>query len=76
MNADTDEMEPRVPIDAVRGEDEVTVWMWPNDPDPVTIRFTVRKWARIEQKAEREAGGDVERVIGEVLAEDIEGWGR
>jgi len=59
-------------MEVVRGYDEVTVWMWPDSPDPVTVRFTVRKWARIERKAQREAGGDVEKVVGTLLEKDLE----
>lgn len=66
-------MTPRVPIEVVHGVDEVTVWMWPNSPDPVTVRFSHHEWAKIERKAEQVADGDIEAVVGHLLNEDLEG---
>jgi hypothetical protein len=66
-------MTPSVPIEVVHGADEVTVWMWSNSPDPVTVRFSYHEWAKIERKAEQVAGGDVEAVIGHLLENDLEG---
>jgi hypothetical protein len=60
-----------VPVKVVRGVDEVTLWMWPDRPDPTTVRFDVQEWAVIERKAERVADGDVGRVIGQLLDEDL-----
>lgn len=62
---------PRVPIEFVRGVEEVTLWMWPNTPDPVTIRFTIHEWAKIERKAEEVADGDLGLAIGTLLEEDL-----
>lgn len=62
-----------MPIEVVRGVDEVTAWLWPNKPDPVTVRFPVRQWAKVERKAEQVAGGDVGRVLGEIIADDALG---
>jgi len=67
-------MTPRVPIETVIGVDEVTVWMWPNSPDPVTVRFTLHEWAKIERQAERVADGDVEAVVGHLIENDLENW--
>ncbi|PHQ46280.1 hypothetical protein DJ68_08215 [Halorubrum sp. C3] len=61
-----------IPVDWVRGLDEVTVWFWPDSPDPVTMRFPLRKWARIERKARDEHGGDVDVLLTEVLTADLE----
>jgi hypothetical protein len=63
-----------VPVKVVRGVDEVTLWMWPDKPDPTTVRFTVHEWAVIERKAERVADGDIGRVIGELLDDDLGGY--
>lgn len=60
-------MSEGVPIEFVRGIDSVTVWMWPNTPDPVQLEFDLRKWARIERQAEREMDGDLERYFGSVV---------
>lgn len=62
---------PRVPTEVVRGVDEVTLWLWPNKPDSLTVRFPVHEWALIELKAERVADGDVGRVIGQLLDDDL-----
>lgn len=64
-------MTERIPIECVRGVEEVTVWLWPNTSDPVTVRFTPHEWAKIERKAERVADGDVEKAIGELLQDDL-----
>jgi hypothetical protein len=64
-------MTERVPIDYVEGVEEVTVWMWPNTPDPLTVRFDLEEWEAIEAKAEEVADGDVEVAIGRALASDI-----
>jgi len=63
----------KVPIETVIGADEVTVWMWSNSPDPVTVRFSYHEWAKIELQAERVADGDIEAVIGHLLENDLEG---
>lgn len=65
-------MSSKVPIDVVRGVDEVTVWMWTNSPDPVTVRFSFHEWAKIERKAEQVADGDIEAVVGKLLEQDLE----
>jgi len=64
-------MSTKVPIEVVRGVEEVTVWMWPAEPDPLTVRFTHHEWAQIERKAEQVAGGDIELVIGQLLENDL-----
>ena len=46
------------------------MWMWPDDPDPVTVRLPTREWALLERKAE-EIGRDLEVVIGTAVAEDV-----
>jgi hypothetical protein len=63
-------MSTRIPIEYVIGADEVTLWVWANSPDPVTVRFTHREWARIERKAE-EIGRDIEEVVARLLEKDI-----
>jgi len=63
--------ETTVPIDFVRGTEEVTAWLWPNTPDPVTVRLPLRQWAKLERTAEKIAEGDMERVVGELLQEEV-----
>lgn len=62
---------PRVPVELVRGTDEVTVWLWANSADPVTVRFTYHEWAKIEKEAEKVANGDVGLVVGTLLENDL-----
>jgi hypothetical protein len=61
-----------VPIEWVIGAEEVTAWMWPDSPDPVTIRFSMREWAQIERKARDEYDGDVEAFVTRVVTADVE----
>ena len=61
----------KVPVEYVRGVDEVTLWMWPNSADTVTVRLPLREWAKVERKAERVAGGDVGAVVGTLLENDL-----
>jgi hypothetical protein len=60
-----------IPMEFVVGTEETTVWLWPDTPDPVTVRFSLRKWAKIERKAEREWNGDIQALISEVVAQDL-----
>jgi hypothetical protein len=65
-------MSHRIPLEYVEGAEEVTVWMWPNSPDPLTVRFDLEEWAEIEAKAEEVADGDLEKAIGTALLKDLE----
>ncbi|RLM32557.1 hypothetical protein DVK01_20950 [Haloarcula sp. Atlit-120R] len=58
-------------MEFVRGVDEVTVWMWPNSADSVTVRLPLRQWAKLERTAEKTVNGDVERVVGKLLQQDM-----
>lgn len=60
---------PKIPLDYVEGADETTVWMWPDSPKPVTVRFDRENWKRIQ-----EAAGDenLEEFIGRKVTEDLE----
>ena len=57
----------RIPVEYVRGVDTVTVWMWPDSPDPVQVEFGLRTWARVERRAAEDADGDVGLVLGSVV---------
>lgn len=61
-----------VPMEWVIGADETTLWVWPQSPDPVTVRFPLRKWAKIERAAEVEHGGDVRAYVSRVLTASVE----
>ena len=61
-----------VSMEWVTGVDEVTVWLWPETPDPVTVRFSLREWAKIERKARDEYAGDVEAFVTRVVTADLE----
>jgi hypothetical protein len=63
-----------LPVEVARGPDEVTLWLWPNKPDPLTVRLSVHEWAKVERKAERVADGDLGRVIGQLLDDDLGGY--
>lgn len=63
-------MSPRIPLEYVEGADETTVWLWPNDPDPVTVRFPRERWEKIQQAAGEE---DLEAYIGRLVADDLDG---
>lgn len=65
-------MTEQIPIETVKGVEEVTAWLWPNGPDPVTVRFSYREWARIERHAERE-GISVEELLVRAVFEDRDG---
>jgi hypothetical protein len=39
----------------------------------VTVRFSLHEWAKIEWKAERVAGGDIEKVFGTLVEKDLKG---
>jgi hypothetical protein len=60
-----------IPMDWVIGAEEVTAWMWTDSPDPVTVRFPLRKWAKIERAAEIEGYESVEGYITKVLTADV-----
>ena len=62
-------MSPRIPLEWVEGPDEVTVWMWPDDPDPVTVRFGLEEWARLQTAAGNE---DLEEYVGRKIASDLD----
>lgn len=64
----------RVSVEVVRGPDEVTLWLWPGEPETMTIRFSVHEWAVIERKAEKVADGDVGLVIGQLIEADLGGY--
>jgi hypothetical protein len=63
--------ETTIPIDFVRGTEEVTAWLWPNTPDPVTVRLPLRQWAELERTARKIGDGDVERVVAKLLKQDM-----
>jgi hypothetical protein len=63
--------ETTIPIDFVRGTEEVTAWLWPNRSDSVTVRLPLRQWAELERTAEEIADGDVERVVAKLLKQDM-----
>lgn len=65
-------MERTVPVEWVTGPDEVTAWLWPDAPDPVTVRFPLREWASIERKAEAEYDGDIEAFVTRVITADVD----
>lgn len=56
----------------VIGADEVTVWLWPETPEPVTVRFSLHEWANIEKAARDEYDGDTEAFVTRVLTADLE----
>lgn len=62
----------RIPMEWVIGVEETTLWVWPESPEPVTVRFPLRKWAKIERAAEEEYGGDVRAFVTRVLTADLE----
>jgi len=41
-------------IEYIVGPDETTLWLWPNDPDPVTTTINSRTWATIERTADEQ----------------------
>jgi len=66
-------MTDKLSIDYVRGIDDVTVWLWPNDPDPVTLQLAYREWAHLERRARELEGGDLEALLGKLLSEEVMG---
>jgi hypothetical protein len=65
-------MSDKIPIERVEGHNEVTVWLWPNSPEPVTVRFDKSEWREIEKNARKRADGDVERFLTDVILDDFE----
>jgi len=66
-------MTGKIPIDYVRGIEDVTVWLWPNDPDPVTVRLGYRQFAHLERRARELEGGGLEALLGKLLSEEVAG---
>jgi hypothetical protein len=64
-------MTDRIPLEYVEGVEEVTLWMWPNSPDPLTVTFDLEEWEEIEAKAEEVADGDLEAALGQALSNDL-----
>jgi hypothetical protein len=62
----------RIPIESVRGVDTVTVWMWPDSPDPVQFDLSLRQWAKVERRAENVADGDIGRVFGAMIESELQ----
>jgi len=62
-------MTESVPLDYVVGHQETTVWLWPDTPDPVTVRFDRDEWERIQEAAGDESLG---QYIGRVVSADLE----
>ena len=60
-------MTEEIPIDYVEGVDETTVWLWPNSPDPTTVRFDRDEWVEIEEAAD----GNVEAYISRIIIADL-----
>lgn len=65
-------MTERVPIDYVEGVEDVTVWLWPDDPDPVTVCLPHDDWNRLQRKADEIGDGDVGRVVRVLLEQQLE----
>jgi len=61
-----------ISMEWAQGAEETTLWMWPNSGDPTTIRFSLREWAQIEKKADREHDGNIQAYITRVLTADLE----
>lgn len=64
-----------ISVEWVIGVDEVTAWFWPESPDPVTVRFSVHEWAKLERKAEAAYNGDIEECVTVALRRDVEAIG-
>jgi hypothetical protein len=62
-------MSKRIPLEYVEGPDETTVWLWPDDPDPVTVRFSLEEWEEVQEAAGEQ---DLEEFLGRVVQEDLE----
>lgn len=65
-------MNSEIPLEYVEGSDETTLWLWPDGPDPLTVRLPREEWERIEAKAETEYEGDVQAFISRVITADLE----
>jgi len=64
----------RIPLEVVRGADEVTVWLYPDRPRAGdTMRFSVHEWAKIERYAKKETDGDLERAFADMIKKWIKG---
>lgn len=61
-------MTDRIPLEYVEGAEEVTVWLWPQDPQPVTMQVSFEKWDALLEKAGDE---DLEEFIGRIVAQDL-----
>jgi len=61
----------KIPLDWVRGPEEVTVWLWTNTANPYTVRFPLRNWAKIERTAEQHFGGDIQAYVTQVIGAEL-----
>lgn len=66
-------MTERIPVKYAEGPEEVTVWVWSNSPDPVTVRFPRDQWDEFLENVEAEYGGDLEHFFGDYVTGFIEG---
>lgn len=57
-----------IPMDWVEGAEETTLWLWPDQPDPTTVRFDRGEWEEIEESAD----GDIEAFVSRVITADLE----
>lgn len=64
-------MSEGIPVESIQGLGSVTVYLWPNSPDPVVLQLSNRRWARLQRKAERASDGDVGSVIWSLVEADI-----
>jgi hypothetical protein len=60
----------RIPLEYVEGVDETTIWLWPDSPDPVTVRVESELWERMQRAA---GDDDLEEYVGQLVADDLEG---
>ena len=63
--------ETGISVDWVIGADEVTAWMWSESPDPLTVRFSLHEWAKIEKAARKHCDGDIAAYVTRVITADL-----
>lgn len=64
-------MSQPIPVEYVEGPEEVTVWLWPNSPDPLTVPVGREEWDDWKARLEESEHDSMEELVGDAVANDV-----